>query len=336
MPRYWHKPLLLIATSLAAVAGVARADAPRIELGPEPKRPGGINNICGPQDPDCRGTLRVLLTNGGDFPIEVTEGMTFGPSGVSGTAVKFKTHWAGVDRMSGDGRAIVVDAIYLSEGEFRVRLTLAETQAVFYCKDRSGNTVSPVKTVIKGSKVCVPEPNGAFATFGAGGKFVQVQWDVISGRVAARWLEIQGILNLLGNANTSKYLQSRLQAYAGVSLDTIWYGDTPGVEPERGGASIFPRGSFGISAMFRPKSNHWEIQGLAGVRQNLIDSSDFTFESRVQALYHVLLTRQNLMKIGAEAQYLYNTVPSHSMGDFASDRERSAAYAGFVLGFVFR
>jgi hypothetical protein len=96
-----------------------------------------------------------------------------------------------------------------------------------------------------------------------------------------------------------------------------------------------PKYNFGITGMLRPESNHWEINGLAGFRQNLTDANDFSFETRAQALYHVLYTREKLMNLGIDAQYQYNSIPSRSMGELVSDRERHSAYLGAVLGFKF-
>lgn len=287
-------------------------------------------DFCGPFDPDCRKFLRTFLNDIHFTPIQVQGGLTVGPEGVNGGAgaVRFKT--ISVDKQSGDLSALMFDATYLSESSVRLRFTLADTEVLYLCKTPKGEVKPPVLSLLVDE--CVP--GGAFAYVGAGAKLVEIQWDVATQRVAARWAEIHAVINLLGNASQESFLQQRLQAYAGASVDTIWHGSTPGA-PEAGSAS-FMRGNFGISGMIRSENNHWEIRGIAGFRPNFFDWSDYSLEVRTQALYHILVAPTTMVDIGLDAQYQYNTVPSHSIGQFVSDREKHSAYLGTVLGFTFQ
>jgi hypothetical protein len=222
------------------------------------------------------------------------------------------------------------DAMYLpGSSGFRVRFTLADTEVLFMCNDQDGNATAPLATILTDCK-----PGGAFAYVGGGAQLAQIQWDVATQRLAARWGEIHAVLNLLGNANSESYLKARLQAYMGVSLDTVWYGTTPGTD---GGSHTMPRGNFGISGMLRSDDNHWELRGMAGLRPNVTSPlSDFSVEARAQALYHFLVSPTTLMNVGLDGQYQYNSVPANSMGDFVSDRDKNSAYLGAVLGFTFQ
>ena len=283
---------------------------------------------CGPFDPKCRDHLQTILSAIHVLPVNVEGGVTFGGAGANG-AVKFSTKVLGVDYESGDLSALIFDAMYLpAEGGFRVRFTLADTEVLFMCKNAQGDVIAPIQTLLED---CTP--GGAFAYVGAGAKLAQIQWDTATQRIAARWGEINAVLNLLGNANDESYLKAHLQAYMGASLDTIWYGNTPGTS---GGSATMPRGNFGITGMIRSDDNHWEVRGMAGIRPNLASIQDYSVEARGEALYHLLLSPTTMMNIGLDGQYQYNSVPANSMGDFVSDRDRNSAYLGAVLGFVFQ
>lgn len=322
-----YRLYLLAALALSSVSARAQQPAVKIET-PAPPRALGIHGSCGPMDADCRRTILMAINRGHVRPITVGEGVAFaGKNG--GSAIRFGVRAFEAERVSGEAGLILFDVAYLSEGGFRVRFTFADADALFTCEN-SENKAIPVGLSL--FKECKAVEGGARAIIGVGGKLAQVQWDQITNRIIARWAELHGVINLLANANDKDYLQKRLQLYAGANIDTVWYGDSPGMS---GGSNTLPKYHFGITGMLRPKSNHWEINGLAGFRQNLTDSSDFSFETRAQALYHVLYAPQRLMNIGIDAQYQYNSMPSRSMGELVSDREPHSAYLGAVLGFKF-
>ena len=240
----------LVLTCMAATAPDARADTPANVEAPVASH--GIDRDCGPNDLTCARYIERNLKGGQVVPIEVTTGTTLG-----GGAIQFHAGLAQLDSIAGGGEALIVDAAYLQEGGFRLKITLADTQVLFLCHSQDGKTLWPHKSP-EPIGDCKPEPGSAYATIGASGEFVQVQWDEISNRFAARWADIHAVANLLRNAGTEDYLRRRFQAYTGVSADTVFYGNT--LRATHGGASFLPRYSFGLTGMYRPVNDHWGNQ----------------------------------------------------------------------------
>jgi hypothetical protein len=319
------RSIAIFAAALASVS--ARADTPDVQIG------GGINNNCGPSDIGCAKRIEHSLSDGHVRPIEVSSGVVFGQPGQGGAAVRFGTELFGIDQLTGDAHTIVFDASYVQDGGLRVRFTLADTQVTYLCHDQKGKTLTPPFS-IKPLGDCKPEPGSAMATIGAGGTLVQIQVDEATRRVAARWADLHAVINLLQNAGTQAYLRKRLEAYAGVNVDTLFYGNAPGAH---GGSATLPRYGFGVSGLYRSDDYHWQIDGLAGFRQDVLDLSDYSFEARAQALYEILYSPKNIrtLNVGVDAEYQYNSDPLNSIGDFVSDRNRHSAYLGAILGFKF-
>jgi hypothetical protein len=302
----------------------------------EAPRRGGVNEICGPFDADCRRDIRKILTRLQDKPLTVGQGITFGGDH-SNLAMKFHAQFVAMDTTNTEAGLLLFDALYLGDGGMRVRFTFADVEAKFTCNpfDSTPPTIPPrgnkfVRWIIKTLMTeCKPEPGSAKSRWGAGGSLMHVQGDWADARLAGRWLEIYGVLSLLANANTEQYLQKRLHLYAGASLDTITHFDSRGT-------NVIPRGQFGVSGMLRTANNHWEIRGLAGMRSDLSDLDNFSFETRAQALFHVMRHRRDdLIKVGVETQYQYNRDPENSIGEYASTQDKHSAYMGAVLGFYF-
>ena len=283
------------------------------------------SNLCGPFDPECARRLQRILTGIHALPVQVSTGVRFGENGAQG-AVRISTQVVGLDLPSGDASALMFDAVYLPDaGGLRVRFTLAETDVLFFCKDFDNKNHPPVAAIFEN---CRPE-----GIVGIGGSLVQVQWDTASERVVARWAEINAVLNFLRNGNGLDYLKHRLNGFLGASVDTIWYGMTP---QTTGGSQTIVRANVGVTGMLRSDNNHWEIRGLAGYRPNVTDWSDFSIEVRTQALYHMLFSRDVMGDFGLDASYNYNSVPAHSFGQYASDREQHSAFLGAMFGITWQ
>jgi hypothetical protein len=309
--------------SAAAVQNVWADSQQMITISEPPADQRAGSDVCGPFDPDCSRRLARLLSSIQIAPIRMEGGVRYGENGTNG-AVKFSTEVVGMDVPVGDIHALMFDAIYLPDaGGFRLRFTLADSDVLFFCKDEDGKTHAPLAGLFA---ACKPE-----GWIGLGGKVSDIQWDAKTKRVMARWAEVNAVFNFLRNGNGLDYLKKRLNAYAGLSADTIWYGSTPGA-PAGDDRHTLARANVGISGMLRSDNNHFEIRGLAGYRPNITDWNDYTIEARTQVLYHLLLNKSIMGDIGIDAQYQYNTVPAHSMGDFASDRERHSAYVGAIFG----
>ena len=309
----------------------ARADGPMIVVNPtsviHPDTGPTIAGVslCGPFDPNCAKRVLRILTGIHVAPIQIGGGARFGQKGAS-AAISFKTSLVATDTMNGDLRALMFDAVYMPDlGGFRLRFTLADTDVLLFCKDDQGNTHFPIDALFANCR-----PDGAF---GIGGNVAQIQWDTVTGRVGARWADIHAVYNFLSNGNGLEYLKRRLSAYAGASVDTVWYGDTPGNTRNTHTAL---RGNVGIMGMLRTDDNHWEIRGLAGFRPNLTEWDDFSIEARTQIMYHMLFTRNILADFGIDAQYDHNTHPANSMGMYASDRDRDSGYLGAMFGITFQ
>lgn len=319
--------LAAAALGVSVVAGSAHADPMDLVV---------TQGSCGPFDPHCNDGRNAILDPSSILgalrflPFHVGNGITFGGSQPSGAAISVGAQLVQTDAMSGDLGVVMVDATYLpDEHGFRARFTLADTEVLFMCSDKDGNVSAPIAAFATTCK-----PSGAFEWVGGGARLAEIQWDTATQRIGARWGEIHAVLNLLGNANQESYMKQRLQAYAGASLDTVWYGQTPGAPTD--GSSTVVRGNFGLAGMIRMFNNQIELRGLAGFRPSLYDPSDYSIEFREQALYHLMINEFQMLDIGLDYQYQYNTVPANSMGQFASDRYKSTAYAGMIMGFTFK
>jgi hypothetical protein len=331
-----RKNSLLIAAATLTAASIAstapaRADGPMISVAgiTQPATTvasdGGGSSLCGPFDPECARRLARILSGIHVLPLKVEGGVRFGENQAQG-AVSFSANVVSMDASAGDARVLMFEATYLPEaGGLRVRFTLADTDVLFFCKDDDGVTHPPLAGLFANCR-----PDGAY---GIGGTVGQLQWDSATHRLAARWAEVNAVLNLLQNGNGLDYLKRRLNAFAGASLDTVWYNHTPNTD---GNAHTALRGNVGIMGMLRSDNNHWEIRGLAGYRPNVTDWSDYSIEARTEIMYHVLFSANTMADIGLDGQFQYNSVPANSMGQFVSDRERVSAYLGAMFGITFQ
>lgn len=312
------RPPMIVVSSASPARG--SVPTPKVAAAAGQSRAAG-NGMCGPFDPNCAYRLQKILTSPHVLPIQVSGGVRFGENEAQ-AAVRISTQVLGIDVPVGDLNALMFDAVYVPEaGGFRVRFTLVDSDVLFFCTDDEGRTHAPIASLFQNCR-----PDGKF---GIGGSVPQIQWDITTGRVIARWAEINAVLNLLRNGNGLDYLKHRLNAFAGASVDTVWYGDTPGAN---GGGKTILRANVGIMGMLRSKDNRWELRGLAGYRPNVTAWNDFAIETRAQILHHMLFSDKVMGDFGIDGHYQYNTAPHNSMGVFASDRERHSAYLGAMFG----
>ncbi len=280
---------------------------------------------CGQYDPDCSKRLLRIMSGIHLAPVEVVGGARFGDSS-SNAVIEFSTDLVSVDAQAGNLEAIGFEAIWIPQaGGFRLRFTLAESEVLFFCKDRdSGETSPPLVGLFQN---CSPD-----AQWGLGGKVFDYQHDFGTGRDAIRWAELNVVYNFLKNGNGMNYLKRRLSAYAGLSLDSVGYDGTPGA-PNTGWDSAL-RGNFGISGLIRTANAKWEVRGFAGFRPNMIEWDDYAIESRLQVMYHLLLSDDMQGNIGIDASYSHWSTPSRSFGTFASDREENTGFLGLMFGLI--
>lgn len=278
---------------------------------------------CGPFDPECSKRILRILTGIQTLPIEVDGGVRYGDGSYDG-AVRFGTNLINVDVAIGDLTAIPFEVIYLpGGGGFRIRFALAESEALFICKDHEGNTHPPLVGLIHGCR-----PDGMF---GVGGKLLAGQRDSETDRWVMRWAELNFIVNFLRNGNGLDYLHHRLNAFLGASVDTIFSaGDIPG--SDYGGNGDFRlRLNMGLTGMFRSESNKWEVRGYAGYRPSVTDFGDWSFEAKTEVLYHLLLGKNILGTVGVEGEYTHSTDPWTSFGPWVSDRDEDSYYVGAMF-----
>ena len=282
---------------------------------------------CGAVDPSCRQTLERILKGLNAFPISIDAGVRLSQSG-AGVAIQFSTSLIATDMRAGEARVLPFELIYLPEQKgVRIRFSLAQATVAFFCRDQeTGATQPPFAGVIKDS--CRPE------SLAVGANLFDIQHDTETARWAARWLEANFVYNFLRNGNTAEYLRRRLSAYAGMSLDSVWFGSTPGAPA--GGSSFSPRMNVGLTGLLRTDNYRWELRGFAGVRPNFVEWSDWAVESRVQVLHHILFSRSILGTVGLDAQYSHWNMPSRCIGITCSDRDPDSGYIGALFGVVFR
>jgi hypothetical protein len=312
--------LAVLVTLFCAIVPVSKADEPA----PLEESTASSNGPCGQFDPDCRKRLARILTGVHFGQVQVEGGIRYGQGGADG-AVRFNVTGASIDVPIGDLDVLTFDAIYVPDaGGFRIRFALAQSEVLFFCKDEEGNTHPPLVGIAQN---CQPE-----GMIGIGGSILENQRDGDTGRWAARWAELNFVLNFLRNGNSLEYLHRRLNLFLGASVDTVFPGSTPGA----GGTETMPRLNMGISGMLRTQNNRWEIRGYAGYRPNVIAWDDWAVEARAQVMYHLLLSRNIMATIGLDTQYSHWSRPWHSMGPFASDRDRDSVFVGLLFGVTFQ
>ncbi|MCC7440731.1 MAG: hypothetical protein IT285_03800 [Bdellovibrionales bacterium] len=324
---------LVSMVSLALVQGAAADDdTPMIEVGINPGAEvggGGTTEgpgLCDPVDPACESQISQIIRGLRILKPEVEGGVMFA-GGQAGGAVRFSLEGISLDTPVGDLDLLQFAAVYLPDaGGFRLRLKLADSDVLFFCRDAdTGETHAPLMAMFNN---CVPE-----GIVGIGGSLLDFQWDIQTSRVMARWLEANVVVNFLRNGNGTEYLNHRLTAFLGASLDTMFPGDVPGGDPN---TAVMPRLNMGIAGMLRTANNRLEIHGYAGYRPNLLDFTDFAVEGEVKLLYNFLFSRNVMGQVGLHGAASYWSVPSHSIGDFASDQDRESIYVGGLFRLMFR
>lgn len=330
-----HSPLVLIvalALNMTSLSRVGLADETSGPATPAPAtggiqigtNPSGSQNDdisdrsnCGANDQDCRIRLGEVLNNSILLaPILIEGGVRFGDNNLNG-AVRFRVPLVELNFQQGDLSAFAFDAVYLPEaGGFRLRFTTLESEALFFCKDDAGNWHAPLATLFIDS--CTPT-----GFVGAGGAIMQVQWDQVRDRFAARWADIHLVLNLLRNSNGREYLNRHVNFMVGGSAEFFRNG---------GERRNMARAKFAISGMVLSRNNHWELNAYAGYRPNVAAWDNFGIETRAQVLYHLMMGQQIAGTIGITAEYNYWSRPEFSMGNFTSDEEKQSAYVGLLFG----
>lgn len=304
---------------------------------------------CGPKDPSCAKRLGSILNSvPANFnTISIDSGVHFGHDTDVGGAIRFSYKFLEADLALGDLDALVFQAMYDSAaGGFRVRFDIAKTSVLFFCKDQEGKTHFPTAGLIQAKGGGIPfigygsgiecRPDGII---GLGADLINIQVDQ-SRRTAIRWLEINAVLNMLGNGNSTPndrpldYLHHQLNLFMGMSLDTVFERNRlPGIVDDK---SVAWRGNVGIMGMVRTQNNLVEVQGYFGYRPNMLDWTDYALEARAKLLFNFLITKKIAGTAGLDASFSYWTSPVDSIGDYSSDRFKESAYVGALFGLRFR
>lgn len=313
----------LIGLGLATTA--AYAEPGQVPTGMSDSQADPKTNPCGETDPDCSRRLLWLLNGIHIVETKADAGVRFGEES-NEFAMRFRAEGISADGMVGDLDGLIFEAVYLPEaGGLKLRFTLANTEVLFFCTDEeTGEIHLPVESFFS---ACRPD-----GSIGLGATIGQFQWDQETKRRGVRWAEINAVYNFLRNGNGMEYLRKRLLAQIGVSVDTIWPGHIPSeVDLDR---TTAVRLNFGVSGMLRSNNNRWEVRGYAGYRPNVTSFSDLGAEAKINLMYHLLLSRDELATIGIEAGFNYWEKPWLSMGQFASDRERRNYYLALVFRLI--
>ncbi|HTL12474.1 MAG TPA: hypothetical protein VL588_08310 [Bdellovibrionota bacterium] len=274
-------------------------------------------------DPHCEQQVENLIKGMRLLHPSIEGGVEFS-NGLAGGAIRFGMDVVGLNTPTGDLELIRFAALYLPDaGGVRLRIKLAETEAQFFCKDAdSGESHAPFTAMFNH---CVPE-----GMVGVSGELLDFQWDIQSSRLMARWLEANVVMNFLNNSNSEQYLGAHLMGFLGASLDTGF--NVPG----ESGVAVMPRLNMGVTGTLRTLNNHLQIEGYAGFRPNMADFSDYGLEGDVKVLYNFLFSPNVMGQVGVHASASYWSVPSHSIGEFASDHDAESIYVGGLFQLLFR
>src|SRR4051812_30411843 len=130
--------IALTALTALSAGNRASADQPELIMGPDPMNK---KVDCGPNDPDCHKHLNWLEASVKILTFQGSGGVTFDANSHTGGAVKFSAQVINGETKSGDGQVLLFDVAYLgdSTNTTRIRVTLADTEAVFICKDSKGD-----------------------------------------------------------------------------------------------------------------------------------------------------------------------------------------------------
>jgi YD repeat-containing protein len=314
--------LAVLVLTVAVSAQAAPGDPAPLPVPPLPV-PHDPNAPCGNPWQGCRRRMIEVITGVNLAQVEVDGGVRFGNRGVDG-AVRVRIEGVDVDDVFGDARILPIEAIYVpGERGMRLRVSLAESDVLFFCSAESdGSLQAPVA----GHFFHGCRPTGVI---GVGGRITEVQWDTEAQRVAARWAEINFVVNLLGNGNAAEYLNRRLTAFLGMSADSIFPGPN---DPIGTDSRHMARMNLGITGMFRTDDNNWEFRGYAGYRPNVAAWDDYAIEVRASVLRNLLLGDRVVGSIGAEASYTRWSVPGNSMGAFTSLTDTDTGFIGLIFG----
>ncbi len=345
-PAQRHSP------SAAAVAGdVTSTPAPAPSAGSVASEKEGPASAasppragCGPSDPICRIQMEGRVAGFHLLDLKVTLGAS-----VSTESTLSESRLAGggeirvfdADIPGGDIRALMFD-IDDDRGrrDLVARFTVAESDAVWFCEDQESGELHP--PIAAWFRPCKNE-----GIWGLGGSVGEFQYDGATGRSAIRAFEFDAVANAFGNANSRDYLTRRLLPYLGLSLDSVWPGNTPAGRAEiRPRTDVSPRAVLGIRGLTRTPSMRWELQGYAGYRQDVSEARDLTFEGGMRLYRHFPLGLADgsagvfdpdpsqpshaephgwgLLSLGLETGFSYWAKPENQIqgwvGPFVSDR----------------
>lgn len=254
-----------------------------------------------------------------------------------GVAVRVSAELLRLENNSGDFSLIPFEAIYYpDQSAVRVRFSVADVKATYFCKDPEGERVAPLASLLAS---CQPE-----GYWGFGGELGSFQFDTDTNRRAARILALHAVLNFLGNSNASAYNGNRevngnayslrrLYMTLGATWDHVWnVGNVAGAH----GRQMALRGNLGMVGMLRSVNGKWEARAYVGYRPNLARfTSDFGVEAEVEGLYNHLFGDRLLGQFGIEANYTYWRDPAYSMGRYASQTQSNTLYLGAVFKMIF-
>jgi len=292
-------------------------------------------------------------------PVHASSGIAIG-KGYADPIMKFGFSVAHLDNGIGQAELLKFDAIVRpgdeSEGgsTWRVRFALADSQVLFLCHEQTEDENGEIQENFKAipgmallNPNCRPDEK-----FGLGIKLVQGQWDSEVDRWALRWAEVNFVLNILANGNRTAGqlvtnpdgtqsttfndpLHRQFQIFAGLSLDSVFKGSTPGIQDRND--EIYGRLNVGIAGFVRTNNDRFEARGIATLRPRIAFNEEFyqdiQAEAKLSALVNFLLGESTVLQAGVEGAVAYNSIPGLSMSDFASlhpDQQVTGSLMGVI------
>jgi hypothetical protein len=294
------------------------------------------NELCGPNDPDCAGRISDLLANHRFLETEFRTGVqlseetlnalfqlhlqTYKVDATNGGAGDVSLLGLGITWLPDEfgfvgGRGIILD------------FELLGSEVMFFCEltdpTFDERWLLPPKSLFESA--CQP------ATWGVGGKLIELHWDTVNKRFAARWLELDVVYNFLKNAYTDAYEHSRLLGKMGVSGETTW---------NCGSGDCTVKGALrlnlALTGMLRSDNYRWELNGSVGYRPNLLSfTNDYAIEARGEGLHRFLVKDGSYAEVGIDLSYQYWSDPLQTIGSFATPGSHHTRYAGGFFRIVF-
>jgi hypothetical protein len=208
---------------------------------------------------------------------------------------------------------------------FKWSFRTLQSDSFFVCRDEHGKYHAPFGGRLR--EFCVPR-----RVFGGGFTLLEFQKDPYLSRVAARWLELIGIINPLRNGMSAEALRRRFHLIAGLGFDTYHWDFENGIRE----MYVVSRFRFGWEGLLRSRNSRWEAFTRFNFRPALISPfgtfQDQGIEFELSGYHHLPIKKVVLMSLGINTQVSHFNRPSTSLGVFSSGRNSLQWNVLFSIG----